>query len=988
MARAWTDNQARAIHADNDDICVAAGAGSGKTGVLVERFVRLVTQSRRGALPPERRAGVGEILVITFTEKATKEMKSRIVAELNRLGLVDERRQVETAYISTIHGFCSRLLQENPFEAGVDPQFTVLDEVQARRLLRQEFDAVIAAAYERDDTEIAELVAAVQSEGSLSDLAGAVSTVIAKMRGAGRRCEEVERHWLLGQEATAARSLEPVWAILTPLLKEITACLQGLERLRAGVLGATAVALDTLLSRAPLLQPQAADVVTTLAALEETQKVASKTRFRIGGAPNELTLTQLFERIQIACEEAKALFNVVAAREEEAARLCHRFWGLVVAVWKAYEAAKRRTGRLDTDDLQSEGVRLLEESPGVRARYRRRFRYLMVDEFQDTNPLQMRLIELLHVPQRGSARAHSARNGHEPSSPAGLLPADSVASYLGEETAAETAEEADGILRKSDKQRCAAVPNFLFVVGDVQQSIYGFRHADATLFRELERRFREEGAGLHVPLADNFRSRPEILRLVAHIFQQVWREARTPFVPLTPGAVFDPRPAPSLEILLTQDLFRRDYVRLEADALAARIQQMVEGQELRLTGQHDPRRGEPVSYRDVAVLLRSLTDIEKYEQAFARRGVPYFVVGGGRGYYARHEIRDLMNVLTVLDTPLDDVALAATLRSPLVGADVDTLYRLAKIAGQAGEAGKNGAGRRHRAPLYPALGPLLASGELPAEEAAKLARFFAVMEELRAQEDRLPVGHLLERLITQTHYDARLLCRPGGRRRLANVRKLLQMANSDSVMGVRDFIRRLRDLERLSEREGDAPTEEEAADVVRFLTIHSAKGLEFPVVALADLSRGLIVPERGLFACEPQSFALGTKLGGEPNVVYRAIDKRRQEADRQESERLLYVAMTRAREYLLLCGNVGRNRSTNWADSLFPLLGILGAPSEPETQTLMGGIQARVAPLAYYAQASALSPESGASARRMAEARADRLAAALLAGESLEPLLG
>src|SRR5581483_6880418 len=119
-----------------------------------------------------------------------------------------------------------------------------------------------------------------------------------------------------------------------------------------------------------------------------------------------------------------------------------------------------------------------------------------------------------------------------------------------------------------------------------------------------------------------------------------------------------------------------------------------------------------------------------------------------------------------------------------------------------------------------------------------------------------------------------------------------------------------------------------------------------------------------------------------------AIDKRRQEADRQESERLLYVAMTRAREYLLLCGNVGRNRSTNWADSLFPLLGILGAPSEPETQTLMGGIQARVAPLAYYAQASALSPESGASARRMAEARADRLAAALLAGESLEPLLG
>src|SRR5206468_2783524 len=141
----------------------------------------------------------------------------------------------------------------------------------------------------------------------------------------------------------------------------------------------------------------------------------------------------------------------------------------------------------------------------------------------------------------------------------------------------------------------------------------------------------------------------------------------------------------------------------------------------------------------------------------------------------------------------------------------------------------------------------------------------------------------------------------GGRRRLANVRKLLQMANADSVRGVREFIRRLRDLEKLSDREGDAPTEEEASDVVRFLTIHSAKGLECPVVVLADLSRGLLVPEKGLFVCDPHHLALGTRLGGEPNVVYNAIAKRREEADKQEYARLLYVAMTRAREHLILC---------------------------------------------------------------------------------------
>jgi ATP-dependent helicase/nuclease subunit A len=200
-------------------------------------------------------------------------------------------------------------------------------------------------------------------------------------------------------------------------------------------------------------------------------------------------------------------------------------------------------------------------------------------------------------------------------------------------------------------------------------------------------------------------------------------------------------------------------------------------------------------------------------------------------------------MLTVLETPLDDVALAAVLRSPMVGADIETLYRLKQRAKLSEETPPFAVPRRGQPPLYPAIADLLADGTLPRVEADKLTALLQTMETLRAQEDRMPVGHLLERLITLTSYDIRLLSRPGGRRRLANVRKLLQMANSDSVIGVKEFVRRLRTMERLSEREGDAPTEEEAADVVRFLTIHSAKGLEFPVVILADLSRGLLMPE-------------------------------------------------------------------------------------------------------------------------------------------------
>ena len=935
MAKHYTAFQQQAIQANGTDICVAAGAGSGKTGVLVERFVRLITQSRDGLLPPEQRARVDEILVITFTEKATKEMKTRIVGELTRLGLIEERRQVETAYISTIHGFCSRLLQENPFEAGVDPQFKVLDENQARRLLRQCIEDVVARAYDIDNAETTELIASTQGEreyggdnaDGLATLAGSVETTLAKLRGAGVTGKQLTQHCQQGLDGTTEQSLEPVWAILTPILLEINACIEALADLRRSVTGALELACRGVLEQAALLCPRAAPLPDTLAAMQTTMQAASRARLRSGNAPlQEMQAANLLIRIKIACEEARALYGIVGEREEDAARSCHRLWRLTLHVWRAYETAKRRRGVLDSDDLQAQAVRLLEKSPNVRLRYQRRFRHLMIDEFQDTNPMQMRLVELLHN-----------------------------------------------------------ATNFLFVVGDVQQSIYGFRHADSTLFRSLERKFREEGAGLHVPLSVNFRSRPEILQLVEHVFGQVWRGARTPFVPLSCGAPFDAKPTPSIELLLTQDMGRRDYVRLEADALAARIQRLVEGEELTLTSHLDPRCGQPVGYRDIAILLRGLTDIQKYEEAFARRGVPFFVVGGGRGYYARHEIRDLRNVLTVLDTPLDDVALAATLRSPLVGADVDTLYRLSLSARSNPDEDKGaekGTRRKSRAlPLYPALLDLLARGELPDEETAKLTEFVVIMEDLRTQEDRLPVGHLLERLITRTHYDARLLCRPGGRRRLANVRKLLQMANSESVLGVRDFIRRLRELEKLSDREGDAPTEEEASDVVRFLTIHGAKGLEFPVVVLADLARSQSYPERGQFVCDPQLMAIGTKLGGEPNIVYKAIDARRREADIEEANRLLYVAMTRAREHLILCGNVGRNWGVNWADKLFPLLGILDAPPEPEQAVLLGGIPATRAPLSHYVHAPITgTPCSPALARRDARKQADDIALAILNG--------
>ena len=909
MAREYTENQKLAIEADGFDLCVAAGAGSGKTGVLVERYVRIIQQSLEGKLPIDLCAGVEEILVITFTEKATKEMKTRIVEALTALGLIEERRKVETAYISTIHGFCSRLLKENPFEAGIDPQFSTLDDTQSRRLLRQTFDKVVADAYDNDDQETIELIAAVQnakfmsfeSPDPMGQLLKSVETILSKLRGAGIDLEEAEKHWQAGVEATSKAGLEPVTHLLKPLMNELKAADEVFRTLSTSLTGTAKAVCDSVSAIIVRLGLASSGLHETIAILQELNTLIAKSGRRFGLDTGEREFSLWTGRLKILCEECAHLFRLVAEQEEMSARNCHRVWGLVVSVWRAYQSEKRVIGKVDSDDLQAEAVKLLETSLSVRDRYRKSLRYLMVDEFQDTSPIQMRLINVLHD-------------------------------------------------KRHTKHR-----NQLFIVGDVQQSIYGFRNAEPSLFRKLEHDYREEKVGTHVSLAVNFRSRPEILRLIEQTFRQVWRNSETPFVALECGAPFVGKPSPSVELLVSGNLMRRDYVALEASALASRIRQMVDGRELTLTSRFDKRCGDPVAYGDIAILLRQLTDIQKYEEAFAKEGVPFFVVGGGRGYYARQEIRDLLNILIAIDTPMNDVALLSTLRSPMVGADTDTLGKLAKLARNFSSQNENPPqnGRlKGRFPLYPALKKLISCETLPGAEQEKLTQIVTIIEELREVEDRLPVGHLLEKLISATRYDARLLCRPGGRRRLANIRKLLQIANADPVMGVREFVLRLQDMERLSEREGDAPTEEEEADVVRILTIHGAKGLEFPVVILADLCRSIEFSERGLFNCDPRTLAIGTRLPNEANLSYRAIDRLRQKAERQESERLLYVAMTRAREHLILCGNLGKNRGLNWGDQLFSQLGVLEVPPQPLVQTLIGGLEARIAPMTHYSGSS------------------------------------
>ena len=898
MTDRWTDNQLRAIQTVDRDVCVSAGAGSGKTGVLVERFLRIVRDSHEGRIPPALAAGVREILVITFTEKATREMKQRIVKSLAAAGLTDQRREVENAYISTIHGFCSRLLKENPFEAGVDPAFTVLEDAESRRMVRAAFEAALDHAFESDDEEIIELAAAAQNErifgtdarDPIAALDAAVFSVLGKLRGAGLRQDELQELLDAGEAASSARGLAHVRSWVTPIVNEVGALretLRGFENRTIGTLETKRRAvIDALADLADSSRIASwTDLGDTLTAIAEAGKRASGSPRPRANAPavdNEISAA--LESMKTLARQLEPLKDFDPELEARAQVYAFRFLRLVLSTWTLYAESKRDQGGLDNDDLPAEAVNLLEKSPEVRRRYRRRFKHILVDEFQDTDPLQVRLLEALNKPE-------------DASSP----------------------------------------PNSLFMVGDVQQSIYAFRNADPSIFQTVVRDFRAMGDGRHVELAENFRSRPEILRFVNRIFQWAWRNAPSRFRALQPGAAFADKPEPSVEILVTADPGRPIYVDFEARAIAARIRELVGTEGLRMSSNRESETGRPVRFGDIAVLLRALTEIERYERAFTEAGIPYFVVGGGRGYYARYEIRDLMNILTVLDSPLEDHALLATLRSPFVGLDIDTIYALALFA--RGEDGKK------RQPLYPVIPEFLASAASLPFDRFRLDDFYTKTESLAEMEDRIPVGQLLERLVAAFDYDQKLLVRPNGRRRLANLRKLLLMANSTAVHGVSDFNRRLREIERVSEREGDAPTEEEESDVVRLITIHKAKGLEFPVVFLADLGRSQWRPESGVFVCDPDTAAVGCRLEDYRSAVHHTISRSRQRVEDEESLRLLYVGMTRAIEHLVLCGSTARrSRGETWADLIFNQCGILAPPEGVEYRDLAYGDRIRVAP--------------------------------------------
>jgi ATP-dependent exoDNAse (exonuclease V) beta subunit len=811
-------------------VFVSAGAGTGKTRVLVERFARAVC---------DQGVDVESILVITYTERAAGELRSRIRAALVERGRPDLARALDGAWISTIHGFCHRLLRSHPFPAGVDPRFRVLDESQGRVLRSEAFAAALERFCDGDDDERLRLLAVYGADHLRRMLIGVFET----LRAAGRD---------LMLELGDGPSLESRLAEL---------------RNAAGCLADDAGAPD--------------DVRTTAAealVLAETETAADRL-LDLSGLRVRGERAASYEEARRAVEQA-ALDELAARDRDLLQELLNGFAG-------AYQEAKDRESALDFEDLQLRARDLLRDDESIRSREQLRFRSIMVDEFQDTNRLQCELIDLLsggpgEAPLVGAA-----------SEDAGASPAHPINS-TGHTVAVQTAGTASLGTRE------------LFFVGDEFQSIYGFRHADVQVFRE-----RRQAAGRVLPLTWNYRSRPEVLSVVNHLFGGDFGDG---FQPLAASGEFpDPVFGPPVELLVTdKSSYAPDdaphWRRAEAKAIARRVRELIDAG--------------TATAGEIVLLFAAGTDAEWYEQELRAQGVRTHR-GLGRGYFGQQQVGDLLAYLRLLHNRYDDEALVAVLASPLVGVSNDALVLLRRAA--------------PKRPLFVAFERGLP--EAASERDLQLLRAFKQRyDRLAAASARQSLERLCERIVTEHDYDLAVLAQWDGRRRYANLRKLARLARSyEELRGpdVEGFVRFVRDQEAVGARELEAVAEEEAADAVRLLTIHAAKGLEFKVVVVADAGRDRAPPPSdeilalsdGRFGFRVADPVTSERKGA---FAYEEVREARKAEERAERLRLYYVAMTRAADRLIVSGAIDPTRTADETTPIGWVLGRLDARAEIE----------------------------------------------------------
>jgi ATP-dependent helicase/nuclease subunit A len=853
-------------------LVVEAAAGTGKTTALVTRMVEALASGH---------ARLDRLVAVTFTEAAAGELKLRLRAGIERARqapdcppaaatrLRDALPQLEAARIGTIHAFCAELLRERPIEAAVDPLFQVAPDDVAGVLFARVFARWFEAQLERPGEGVRRVLRRRTRTGGPRALLESAARELVEWR-------DFETPWTR-VAFERDREVDELRADLAALGPEPPAG----ERDFLGRSLHEIASFVEHVARREQVRPRDYDGLEA-----ELGELGRAKHWRWRGWVRAGEAARADRRARRDAAKARLDAFVRNAGADLAPALRDDLWPLV----QDYERAKARAGVLDFLDLLRRARDLVRDDASVRGELQARFTHLFVDEFQDTDPLQVELLLLLAADDPACA----------------------------------------------DWRRARPVPGKLFLVGDPKQSIYRFRRADVTLYEAVKRQIVAAGAEV-VHLTVSFRSVPEIQGAVNAAFAPCMdgtSDGQASYVPLEPfrrGVGTQP----ALVVLPVPRPYG-DYGKVVGwrideslpDAVAAFVHWLVTESGWTVSERERPDERVAVCARHVCLLFRRMrswgADVTRpYVRALEARQLRHVLVGGS-SFHRREEVGALRTALAAIERPDDALAVFATLRGPLfaLGDGVLLAYRAAL-----GRDGRLGA-------LHPFRTP---PADLP-PELAEVTDALAVLRELHVHRNRRPFADTIARLLAATRAHAGLAIWPTGEQALANVTRLMDLARRAERRGTTSFRGFVDLLEQDAERgeAGEAPIVEDGTEGVRLMTVHRAKGLEFPVVILADLTAKGMPDEPGRWV-DPARGLCALRLAGAapPDLVAHAEDERARDAE--EAVRLLYVAATRARDLLVVPAVGDAPEPESWIAPLAPVVYPEPARSRmPETTTPPG----------------------------------------------------
>lgn len=816
MSKNPTPEQALAINTIKSNVSLLAGAGSGKTYVLMKRFVQI--------LRADLSVNPTNIVAITFTRKAADEIKGRVrqaVGEcveqaqndLERLRWQEHLQKVESAPISTIHSLCSRILRDNPVETQLDPEFTILEDFEAQDFFKETLQQFLR----KNIKENAALRRLVQTYG--------VNSFVNQVTALGDKLSELVREDNLAEPYLKAKEELP--ALQQKLFAAVREVIEARE-----ALGAKTKGRQTLTEAAGLLDEMQKQL---LAPEPDCSLLDASGVVKVSGKALAAELTNLKNLRQ---ELNNVLLNA------KGCDLVQDWLAVLQEFYACLSARKQENNVLFNDDLDLLAIEHLQKNEALRQKYQERYKYIMVDEFQDTNERQRQLIYLL------------------------------------------CGNKLDG-------------KNNLFIVGDVKQSIYRFRHADVSVFNKVKEDI-AQNAGQNLGMKTNFRSTQSIVESCNTAFCQLMDLPKEEIClehhegANTGGAKICLLQVPYKS--KDDDLgAKEDKWQKEAEAIAAYLQQELP----KVEPQFRPGASK-------AILLRAMTHCEILRQTLQGYGINCVVVKG-KGFYEQQEVLDILNLMAALHNRYASLELAGALRSNYFGLDDATLTQLFWQT-------------ENDKPLWDVL-QAVGSGELqlnlPPEQQALAMHAAERLRSMRQAAALMALPELFAQLWDELKPEFVLSQQENGPSKLANVKKLRRLAQQycqTKQASLAEWLQNVKDLRASSSKEPAATVQ--ADDALQIMTIHNSKGLEFDLVILPQLDKsvkGDTASIKYLPGKEGEQGLLGIKVPDKEmqlqnSGVYELAKARDSELEEEESRRLLYVAMTRAQKQLLMVGTVAKEK--------------------------------------------------------------------------------